>query len=343
MQIPIENIYYLLCYAWAKLKERDLVRVDPTETTTLENLFAKVLIGGANHLIKKGFDRGYVQYAEDTRRICGRICISSTLRRNLLSKGIVHCEFDDLSYNVLHNQILKSTMKNLTRAEDLDPKLREELIACYHRLQEVDEIAISGRIFRLVQLNRNNYFYDFLIRVCELISMHLLPSTHPGKWRFVDFLQDEELMPHLFEEFVRNFYKIEGRGLKVGRENIHWRLTSASAEATRLLPDMQTDISINSGGGGLIIECKYMAGIVPNRYGTPKLRSDHLYQLTAYLANLPDVEPKRAVRAILLYPTVDHDFNKEYSDPKGTKISVRTINLNQGWKQIHTELLAMVA
>ena len=35
MNIPIQNIYYLLCYAWDKLEEKEVVDVDPIESTSL--------------------------------------------------------------------------------------------------------------------------------------------------------------------------------------------------------------------------------------------------------------------------------------------------------------------
>ncbi len=44
MQIPIQNIYYLLCYAWDSLEEKGRVSVDIDDTTQLLDLFAKVLI-----------------------------------------------------------------------------------------------------------------------------------------------------------------------------------------------------------------------------------------------------------------------------------------------------------
>ena len=50
MEIPIQNIYFLLCYAWDKLEERDLVDVDPVGITGLVDLFSRVLITGTNHL-----------------------------------------------------------------------------------------------------------------------------------------------------------------------------------------------------------------------------------------------------------------------------------------------------
>ena len=53
VNIPIQNIYYLLCYAWDKLAEKDVVAVEAIDTTTLADLFARVLINGTNHLLKR--------------------------------------------------------------------------------------------------------------------------------------------------------------------------------------------------------------------------------------------------------------------------------------------------
>ena len=67
MKVPIQNIYYLLCYAWDKLEERDLVDVSMSDYTQLADLFAKVLINGTTYLFKKGLDRDYIDIEEDTR------------------------------------------------------------------------------------------------------------------------------------------------------------------------------------------------------------------------------------------------------------------------------------
>jgi len=56
--IPIQNLYYLLCYAWNRLDEAELVNVGREDILTPQDLFAKVLIAGANRLLKKGLDRG---------------------------------------------------------------------------------------------------------------------------------------------------------------------------------------------------------------------------------------------------------------------------------------------
>ena len=110
IKIPIQNIYYLLCYAWNKLDEKDIVDVSGIDSTNIVDLFAKVLIGGLNHLIRRGLDRGYVNFSEDTRSLRGKICFAPTIKKNLLINAKVHCEFDELCHDVLHNRILKASV-----------------------------------------------------------------------------------------------------------------------------------------------------------------------------------------------------------------------------------------
>ena len=41
MAIPIQNIYYLLCYAWNKLDEKEKVQVDIENSTQLLDFVCK--------------------------------------------------------------------------------------------------------------------------------------------------------------------------------------------------------------------------------------------------------------------------------------------------------------
>lgn len=245
MLIPIENVYYLLCYAWNKLSEKDIVAVNPVDSTSLVNLFARVLINGTSHLLKRGFDRGYVLQHEWTERLRGRICFQETVGRNAIRTGRLPCQFDDLSYDVLHNQILKATMWRLIRTQGLAPECSAGLFQLYRRFSDIQDLELSSRHFGQVQLHRNNQFYDFLLKICELIYRNLLISEEPGRGKFVDFVQDNRQMASLYEGFVRTFYRVH-TDFKVRRENIYWRWSAADQVAAQLLPKMQTDISLTS-------------------------------------------------------------------------------------------------
>ena len=143
VDIPVQNVYFLLCYAWDKLAEREVVDVEGIESTTLVNLFARVLINGVNHLLKRGFDRGYVQQHEWTNRLRGRICFQEALRRDAELSVRLPCDFDDLSYSVLHNQILKATMARLVRTSGVAPENAEGLSRLIHLFADIPTIEVT--------------------------------------------------------------------------------------------------------------------------------------------------------------------------------------------------------
>jgi 5-methylcytosine-specific restriction enzyme subunit McrC len=342
VNIPIQNIYYLLCYAWDKLAEKDVVKVESIESTSLADLFARVLINGANHLLKRGFDRGYVSQREWMGRLRGRIYFPEAVRRNASMTVRLPCDFDELSYNILHNRILKATMHRLIRTRVLATESLESLAQLCRLFSDIQDIELTSRLFGQIQLHRNNQFYDFLLKVCELIYWNLLVSEKKGASKFLDFVQDEKQMAILFEDFVRNFYRIH-TPYQVKREDIYWRWIPVDQVAAGILPKMQTDISLTSATRKIIIECKFTPEATQHHYEAEKLRSMHLYQIHAYLNNLPDGKLTDICEIILLYPTVDSPLSVLYSDPKGRKIKIRTINLNQPWPGIHDDLLALVA
>jgi 5-methylcytosine-specific restriction enzyme subunit McrC len=350
VEIPIANVYYLLCYAWDKLEEKDIVKVQPTAETRLVDLFARVLNSGIDHLLKKGFDRGYVTDREDTRLIRGRIQFQSTIKRNLLRTGQLHCEYDDLSYDVLHNRILKSTLQRLLKIKELDPKVRRNTEDHLRRLVQVHNLQLTERAFGQVQLHRNNFFYDFLIRICKLLFDNLLPTEQSGDWKFRSFLQDQAQMAYLFENFVRNFYRHEAArkfgaaNVKICRNLVEWKFSSINQEAEQALPKMQTDVTIIRKEKTIIVECKYMDDpFAPERFdGVKKLRGAHLYQVDAYLDNLKDDNVGERRQAILLYPMAMRPLQLDYRRPTGELVSVRTIDLSKNWQSIHSEMLQLL-
>ena len=128
----------------------------------------------------------------------------------------MRCEFDDLSHNILHNQIIKTTIGNLINSADLSKERREELISISRYLKPIDRINLTSSIFKRVQLHRNNSHYRLLMRFCELIKDSLLPQTNAqGKRLMKEFIEDEKKMPMLFENFVKNFYQKEQSHLRL--------------------------------------------------------------------------------------------------------------------------------
>jgi 5-methylcytosine-specific restriction enzyme subunit McrC len=126
------------------------------------------------------------------------------------------------------------------------------------------------------------------------------------------------------------------------RKRSYWRWIAADQVAAGLLPKMQTDISLSSANRKIIIDCKFTPEATQHHYEAETLRSSHLFQINAYLTNLPEGKQTEACEMMLLYPTVDSPLSVDFMDKKH-KIKIRTINLDQQWQEIHNDLIALVA
>ena len=339
MEIPIQNIYYLLCYAWNMLEEGNIVDIKELDSNELIDLYAKVLSNGVGHLLKRGIDRNYVLAEEDIRTIKGKLDIGYTYRHNLTRVGKTHCHFDELSHNITHNRILKSTICFLISSDDLDEKSREELIRVYDYFHQVEKISITSKLFRQVHIHRNNSFYHFLMDICELIFENMFINQENGKTKFRDFLQDEKRMWKVFQSFVKNFYLRTGNFDEVKSEIINWNIT---ADDKSLLPIMMTDVSMRINNRKIIIDTKYYKEALQINYDKQTIISGNLFQLYSYLKQEEyKNECSLKTEGILLYPAVDSnvDFKGEI---EGHKIKVQTLNLNQNWRDIETDLYKLV-
>lgn len=342
MQIPIQNIYYLLCYAWNKLEESEIVNVNEIDSTELIDLFAKVLSNSCSRLLKQGLDRYYVEHEDVIMGIKGKFNFSATIKQNVLPLSKTACIYDEFDYDILHNQILKTTIGKLLRTKNLDSSIKDELYKVYLKLPPISEIVIREAMFNQIRLHRNNYHYDFILKVCQIVNENLLIDESKGNYKFQDFTREEKAMARLFEAFVRNFYKIE-TDFSVSSDSIKWQFESDNAEDLDMLPAMLTDITLQGKNKKIIIDTKYYKEAFQNRYDKQKINSSNLYQLFSYLKNQEmDSEITLNCEGILLYPSIQNDFVHSFKY-ENHKIRIMAINLNQDWQKIRTDLLKIVA
>jgi 5-methylcytosine-specific restriction enzyme subunit McrC len=343
VNIPIQNIYYLLCYAWDKLDESDIIDVRAIDTTRLIDLFAKILITGITRLLKQGLDRYYVGNEYVVLGVKGKLNLSASVKRNILSAHNTICTYDEFDHNILQNQIIRTTIHKLLRIKDIDDYLKSELHKLYIKLPQIQEIKISSIRFNQIRLHRNNYHYNFLLKVCQIINENVFIDESTGSFKFRDFIREEKSMARLFEAFVRNFYKIEQDEFTVTSEVINWNFNSNSEAERSMLPRMITDISLLSPTRKIIIDTKYYKEPFRLKYSKDKINSSHLYQLYSYIKNQEtssDISKK--CEGILLYPSVGEDFEFYYYF-ENHLIKVISINLGQDWMNIRNDLMRNIS
>lgn len=344
--IPIANIYYLLCYAWDHVNEGNVERLEELEEfDAARDLLGKVLAEGAFRLLRGGLDRGYRNVHDDLAGIRGKMQVSETVKRALRTRGRVACAFDEMSYDVLHNRIIRATLKALLGIPELDSNVRKEVRLAFDRLAGVTVVPLNRRLFRQVHLDRNRRYYRFLLSVCRLICEQLLVDEQSGRVRFMDFC--EERMASLYERFIINFYRREQDHYYVNRTGrvIHWLKEDTPSQYKQMIPRMEADVILETRrkpGRRIIMDAKYYDKALDARYEPKKIRSAHLYQLLAYLRNR-EAGSGYGVRheGMLLYPTVDAEIRADVC-LEGFTIRVRSISLTQDWRDIHADMLALI-
>lgn len=342
MDIPITNIYYLLCYAWDALEESDkLAEVDNSDSPELVELFARVLNSGTRRLLRRGLDRGYLPHEGHIPGIRGKLAVTETLCRDLLSRGRAACVWDDLEYDTLPNQILKTTLELLYHDGKISESTRADIHDLLRWLSPVQSIQLRSEHFRRIQLHRNNRIYAFLLHVCEFIHEHWLPEESGGQRCFRDFVRDG--LPELFEKFVFNFYQHElGPDWHVSSPVIHWQMSAFNPEADRFVPRMETDVCLRGPARSIILDTKfYASALKQSAFGEPKLPAPNLYQLYTYLRQKSADPGWEQAEGVLLYPRTTQTIAVEFTT-HGHRIRALTLDLAEPWKQIHNALYEVV-
>lgn len=343
MNIPVRNLYYILCYAFDNLEEGKRIEVGQDNFDNTTNLFAKLMISACNHLRSRGFWRSYKESDQELSGIKGKVLFGESLKSNRLMHGKAICLTDEFTLDVLSNQIVKATLNALLRADDLDVKYEQDLQKHVKSLDVVSDIRLNSNLFARTNINRNNQFYRFVIHLCELIFDCWLPDPKvKGKYVMRELLQDEKRMRAIFENFVKNFYAQQDTEFdKVSSETMKWDAISLTDGGSDYLPIMRTDISLRGKSRTLIIDTKYYAqALAISRYGKEVIHSSNLYQLTTYLDH-KQKELSHKPEGMLLYPANGKKLRLKY-EIKGNLLSICTIDLSQCWEDIENELLSLV-
>lgn len=205
-QIPIENLYYLLCYAWDVTDQLNKVEVDGEHSHSLENLLASVLTNACERLLRRGLVQEYLFREQEVEGIRGKLNLAETLKSHRYRQGKTICTIDELTNDVLINQLIYSTLKRLVRLDSLDEKVKQKVRKTASKFPHLKEVNVTARTFDRIKLNRNNRFYALVLNVCKLIWQSTLPDKNKeGRYEFIDFTEDEFCMNAVFEHFLMNF------------------------------------------------------------------------------------------------------------------------------------------
>ena len=346
--IPVRNVWHMLLYAWDLASFRDRISMAVEASPDLLSLLTRALVHVTADLIRRGVHREYIEQHGPLRHLRGRIDVGDTIRRLQVVHGWVTCAFDELDPNIVHNQILRTTLFRLAQCPALiaegrvaGSRLHDDVVAVYRRLDGVDILPrLRREHFSVLRMGRQNAPYRLAMRLCELLLDLRLPTQSRGDDPFLGLLENEIEMSRVFEAFVRNFYRFRcADAYDVRAQVLEW---PASSGNVGYLPSMRTDVSLTSAKRRLVIDTKFYAHMLTERYGHSAFRPPHLYQLYAYLRTQEDRgATHRAAEGILLYPTAGTALDETY-EVQGHRMRITTLDLARPWAAIEDDLSALV-
>ena len=334
--IPIQNVYYMLSYAFQVLNEQGYKNIATEQFHNTAELMAAILEKGIAVQLKRGLGKEYIPQTEALSSLRGKINIAESIKTQSMLRKQLICTYDEFSVNSTMNRIIKSTVELLLWS-NISKQRKKNLRKLMVYFGEVDFIDLHTVNWN-VQYNRNNQTYRMLISICYLVVKGLLQTQSDGSTKLMDFL-DEQRMCRLYEKFILEYYRKEYKNqITANASQIPWQLDN---EENSMLPVMQSDIMLRCDDRVLIIDAKYYEHSTQVQFDKHTLHSGNLYQIFTYVKNkeyeLRDREHK--VSGMLLYAKTDEEiYPDNVYQMSGNQITVRTLALNQPFAEIAGKL-----
>lgn len=334
--IRVQNVYYMLAYAFQVLHEQGYKNVATEEFDNVAELLSAILCRGVSVQIKRGLIRQYISREDALASSRGKLEIGESIKTQVIRKKQLICNYDEFSVDAYPNRIIKTTMDLLLRGSISKARKKEirKLMIFFDGISILDIHSINWDI----QYDRNNQTYRMLIAVCRFVIKGLLQTTADGSTKIMDYA-DDQTMAKLYEKFILGYYQREHPELKAYSPQIAWQVTNGYRT---LLPTMQSDIVITNRRAKktLIIDAKYYSHNLQMKapYMTQTIHSGNLYQIFTYVKNW-SVAPGEVVSGMLLYAGTDDAIqpNNDYQ-MSGNQISVKTLNMDCDFSQIAAQL-----
>lgn len=340
--IPIRNIFLLFCYAWDQARFGKAFVTGIEDPPSFAHLLARALAEATRQLMRTGVEVGYREMEDEISGIRGRILLAASVPLIARRGQQLACRFTELSHDTPANRILKAGLAVLASVQGLDRTLARELRHLSAQMQDVADVPLHAGMFRTLQMHRHMARYDLALNLCGLVLERGIPSSDGQGYRFSDPLSDDVRMAEVFERFVRNFWKLEAKGVLVapGQVVIGWDAPQSTRAHARL-PSMRADILVQFEERRMIVDTKFYREALATRFEATKVRSGHLYQLLAYLRNDAVTGGGARPEGLLLYPAVATHIDDRF-ELEGHRVRVATVDLDQPWRAIEGRMLALL-
>jgi len=333
----IYNLWVLLIYAFdffELAKKRENISLEDG-LEDMPFLTAKILCYTVKKRIKRNLTIKYERKKTTLRRVRGKIDILYTERHSLLSKGQIHCSFDDLNINTPINRYVLAALEKSSRMSfnrgfnktDIKNEITELARECKSLSTTLRSMGVIGNKPNERELAFNSIDKQSIAdRDILIMSYIVLNSKLPTKLeddKSILQYDKEKSLEKLYEKAITRFYHKE-------LDKSKWEIKDQSSinfynnndrEDFRL-PLMRPDIILKYNKKHcIIIDTKFKSFTSNNPFnekdndaksennkGKKTFRSADIYQIYTYLRSQEDGgKIDKNATGILLYPTKDQE------------------------------------
>ena len=151
----------------------------------------------------QGMIRQYVKRNENLNVVRGRLCLTQQFKRNLIHNERVYCQYDDLTADNPHNQVIKYVLRlliNVSTGVAARKKLNELLM----QFDAISDVKTDLQMVDSLSFNRSTCRYEPVFKQCRWFIQGLHPDVLVGRNCCVSLLFD---MNKLFESYAANIFK----------------------------------------------------------------------------------------------------------------------------------------
>ncbi len=349
-RIPVRNLWLLMLYASDLFRSRGVASISVEEITDdVPDLVAEILAHIVERRLRTPLTSGYQPHEAILSRVRGRIDVLTTERHQLISRGLVACDFEKLTADTPRNRFVRAALESISSLVER-PELahRCRVLAKGMHVAGVGPTPPSRRQMATERYGRHDAHDKAMVSAAQLAFDLSLPLEASGRHDLLTPDREENWVRRLFERGVGGLYEIalSPEGWDVSRgASLDWPIEAATPKIERILPSMRTDIVVENARTGqcVVVDTKFTTILTSGWYREESLRSGYLYQMYAYLrSQVGRGDPVRdKASGLLLHPSVGCEVD-ETAVIQGHAIRFGTVDLTAAPRKIRDRLLELV-
>ncbi|MFZ7261144.1 5-methylcytosine-specific restriction endonuclease system specificity protein McrC [Avibacterium avium] len=350
-KIPVRNLWLLMLYAsdlFRSLAKKNIAVEDNPDD--IPDLIAKILCRQVERRIQRNLSYGYQSRSDILHRVRGRIDLFYTERHQLLNRGKVACQFDELTVNTVLNRYARAALEKIAGIvkdkKTLAYKCRS-LSASLKHMGVVGECPSRSEISS-IRLGRHEVEDKPMMAAAQLAFNLALPTEMVGSKSLFSPERKIEWIRKLYEKGVAGFYDValspKGWRVTAGKQ-LNWQISNKTSGIDDIFPSMRADIILEHQElkWRIIIDTKFNTLTTGGWHRKQSLRNAYLYQIYTYIRSQENQNDPLSQNAsgLLLHPSVDGDRNESVTI-QNHQFQFATVDLSKSAKEIRKQLLDII-